>query len=89
MQKSENITPHKDFPAIWQKLLQVPENYLFEHKITPVKRFEYQDFDAELYLQNNGPGTVQRVLKVLPKNINKALPAVVVPFYFPEAVIGF
>lgn len=54
----------------------------------PVRSFSADKYHAELLLQNNGPGTVQRVLKVYPE-AESPVPAVVVPFYFPEAMLGF
>ena len=74
---------------IWQQLLEVPSDYKFSADVKFCKRYEYSTFDAELYLQNNGPGTVQRVLITMPKEFSGKLPAVVVPFYFPEAMVGF
>ena len=73
----------------WKKRLAVPENYTFEHSLKLLKKYEFEDCDAELYLNANGPGTFQRLLKVFPKNLKAAAPAVAVPFYFPEAMIGF
>ena len=74
---------------IWQQLLEVPSGYKFSADVKFCKRYEYSTFDAELYLQNNSPGTVQRVLITMPKEFSGKLPAVVVPFYFPEAMVGF
>ena len=73
----------------WKKRLAVPDNYTFEHSLKLLKKYEFEDCDAELYLNANGPGTFQRLLKVFPKNLTAAAPAVAVPFYFPEAMIGF
>lgn len=82
----KNLTPHE----IWQQLLATPENYTFTPGLTPVKNYRFADFDAELYIQNNAPGNrTQRVLKVLPKQFTAPAPAVAIPFYFPEAMIGF
>jgi len=89
MSISENKNLNKNHSTEWGDLLQVPGNYTFEHKITPECVYSYEDFDVEIYFQNNGPGTRQRVCKVLPKNLDHAAPAVVVPFYFPEAMVGF
>jgi dienelactone hydrolase len=68
--------------------LQVPEDYVFEAEVKAVGTYEFDHFDAELLLQKNGPDTWQRVLKVFPKEYEGRLPAVVVPFYFPEAMLG-
>ena len=74
---------------IWHRYLDPPADYSFEPSVRLVRKYSFEEFDAELLEQANGPATVQRVLKVLPKNISGRLPAVVVPFYFPEAMIGF
>lgn len=74
---------------IWQSVLQVPAAYSYKKSLSLIKKYSFERFDAELYLQNNGPDTVQRLLKVLPKKLSGGMPAVAVPFYFPEAMIGF
>lgn len=74
---------------IWRKLLEVPQNYTFNSAVKLIKKYEYDSFNAELYIQNNGPGTAQRVLITTPKKIEGKIPAVAVPFYFPESMIGF
>lgn len=58
-------------------------------KSTLIDRFSYDDFFGELYLQKNGSGTNQRVMILFPKAAKGASPAVAVPFYFPEAMLGF
>lgn len=73
----------------WRKRLQAPAAYQFRKTLELKKKYTFEKFDAELYLQANGPGTFQRVLKVFPKHFSGKLPAVAVPFYFPEAMIGF
>lgn len=74
---------------VWEQLLQTPENYHFEHSFQLIKTYDYEDFTAELYIQNNGPDTVQRVIKTIPRNLSGAAPAVAAPFYYPEAMLGF
>ena len=54
-----------------------------------VSRFSAEDCDGEWYRQENGEGRTQRVLVLFPKHPGGKLPAVVVPFYFPEAMLGF
>lgn len=73
----------------WMDLLTPPQDYTFIPCVKHIKSWSFETFDAELYQQNNGPGTTQRVMVTLPKKISGKLPAVVVPFYFPEAMIGF
>ena len=60
-----------------------------EGKLTFVKKYTYDQFDIEMYVQSNGPDTVQRVSMVIPKSAKNPCPAVVVPFYYPEAMMGF
>ncbi len=69
--------------------LAVPEEYAYAQSCRPGESFRFEDFDVEYYSQTNGPGTEQRVMMVLPKNRSGKVPAVVVPYYFPEAMIGF
>lgn len=54
-----------------------------------VSTFACEEFDGEWYRQENGAGRYQRVLLLLPKHLVGKVPAVVVPFYFPEAMLGF
>lgn len=68
--------------------LEVPQAYNFEPEIRFEKTYSFEGFDAELLVQKNGPDTWQRVLKVFPKKYEGKLPAVVVPYYFPEVMIG-
>ena len=75
--------------AKWGQFLNVPDRYRFERSVKLVRTFSFEDFDVEEMIQANGPGTEQRVLKVFPKHFEGRLPAVVVPFYFPEAMLGF
>lgn len=73
----------------WMHYLGAPENYVFEKSSELLKTYSYPDCDCELLVQANGPGTRQRVLKVFPKNMTAKVPVVIVPFYFPEAMLGF
>ena len=75
--------------AKWLKQIGCPRNYAFEKSFEPVKKYSFEDFDAELYLQANGPGTFQRTIMVFPKHFEGKLPAVAVPFYSPEKMLGF
>ena len=75
-------------------LIGTPSNYSFEHTLEFVKKYSYDDFDCELYMQANGvrPSgevTYQRVVMAMPKTLDEKMPAVVVPFYYPDAAIGF
>ena len=77
------------FRELWLDVLNVPENYSYTPFLQLKKRYSFEECDAELYIQANGPGTVQRVLKAFPKAVHGKLPAVAVPFYFPERMMGF
>ena len=74
---------------IWRQILQAPDKYSYQAGIRKAETYCYADFTAEVYYQNNGPGTFQKVVEVIPHNLQKAAPAVVVPFYYPEAMVGF
>lgn len=60
----------------------------FEHTVRPMGGFETEFCKGEYYLVANGKGTFQRTLLVLPRESTGPVPAVVVPFYYPEAMIA-
>ena len=72
----------------WLNALGEPSDPIPEGRMTLVSRFFHPEFDGELYYQVNGPATAQRVMMVFPKEIHSPCPAVVIPFYFPEAMLG-
>ncbi len=78
-------------PALdgWRALLEAPAGYDFKRSVKAAEKYSLPDFDLEFYSQANGPQTSQRVMIVIPKGAKTPLPAVVVPFYFPEATLGF
>ena len=80
----------EDLRRRWGFWLDAPEGYSFKKEHRLVKKYSYQSYDAELYLQRNGPEEWQwqRVLKVFPKKITKPLAAVGIPFYYVEAMLG-
>lgn len=78
-----------ELKAKWLRLIGEPDGYDFEPSFTLLKKYDHPEFDGELYLQKNGPDTFQRVFMVFPKNCQKPVPGVVVPFYYPEAMLGF
>lgn len=88
MNDSQNATATRD---LWIRQIGTPIHYEFSPEVKFVKKYEHEDFTGELYYQNNGPGTRQRVLLLFPKKPKTAgkLPAVVVPFYYPEGMVGF
>ena len=65
-----------------------PDDYAYTSSVANGEKYFLDSFDVEYYTQTNGPGTLQRVMMVFPKNYSEKVPAVVVPFYFPEAMIG-
>ncbi|MBQ9889755.1 MAG: alpha/beta hydrolase [Bacteroidales bacterium] len=73
----------------WARYLDPPAGYSFEPDVRLVKTWSFDGIDVELLLQANGPGTSQRVVKVFPKRMGGTVPAVVVPYYFPEGMLGF
>lgn len=74
----------------WSYWMDPPDGYAFKKEARLVKRYSYSKYDAEIYLQRNGPEEWhwQRVLKVFPKKIEKPLATVAIPFYFVEAMLG-
>lgn len=78
--------PHAD---IWRACLDVPKDYAFTRETVRTATWDCGAFVVEAYRQANGPGTTQRVFLAVPKSAKVPLPAVVVPFYFPEAMLGF
>lgn len=78
----------------WEKIIGKPKACSFSKTITLLKRYSCKDIDCELYLQSNGVRangeiTYQRVMMAFPKNAKENIPGVVVPFYYPEAALGF
>lgn len=75
--------------SFWLNLIGSPESW---YDFTPVvirrNTYDYDDFTCEYYEQQNGPDTHQRVMMLVPKQPSSPRPAVVVPFYFPEAMLG-
>lgn len=79
----------------WRDALGYPAFRGFTPSLTHLRTYEHiptgdpaVSVRVEMWLQANGPDTAQRVCKVFPERINAPLPAVVVPFYFPEAMLG-
>ncbi|MDF2660971.1 MAG: acetyl xylan esterase [Paenibacillus sp.] len=73
----------------WLDRIGKPNHYDYKPYLRLIRKFETAEFDGELYEQANGPGTVQRTLLMLPKTIKEKLPAVVVPFYYPDRMAGY
>ena len=75
--------------AEWTAALSAPAGYAFTRKVMHVRTWEFVDFTVEFYRQANGPGVDQRVFLAVPKKHRAKCPAVAVPFYYPEAMLGF
>lgn len=73
----------------WIEALGSPSYEIPKEPIQLVKKYEYEDFDLEVYVQRNDPKSFQRVMIAFPKNLTSPRPAVVIPFYHPEAMLGF
>ena len=80
--------------ADWLNRIGTPETAVFPKTRELLKRYDFPEFEAELYLQANGTRkdgriTYQKLLMAFPKNRQEKTPAVAVPFYYPEATLGF
>lgn len=73
----------------WQEALGVPSAPVVSGELTLLARYEYEDYTAELYSQPNGHGRHQRLMMTFPKDTTLPRPAVAVPFYFAESMLGF
>ena len=72
----------------WLDRIGRPQNYSFYHTLTLKAKFSLPGCLGELYHQANGPDTYQRVMMLFPEEAAAPCPAVVVPFYYPEAMLG-
>ena len=79
-----NFTKQKWLEALGKPSYNVPRG-----TTKFIRTFSHEEFDAELYIQENGCGKHQRVMMVFPKELKDKAPAIAVPFYFPEAMLGF
>jgi len=76
--------------AVWHRFLDPPPGYAsFQRQVRKTASYVRNGLSIECYEQANGPGTSQRVMLAMPENASGRLPAVVVPFYFPEGMLGF
>lgn len=73
----------------WLAELGEPALPLEAGEMTLLARYEYEAYTVELYAQPNGHGRSQRLMMTFPKNVVGPCPAVAVPFYFAEAMLGF
>lgn len=74
----------------WLSMLTAePGYYEFDRTVTLLRTFEGDGFYGEIYRQQNGKGTFQRVIMLFPKAFTGKLPGAVIPFYYPEAMMGY
>lgn len=74
----------------WGGYLDAPPEYAsFERKAEKTGSWNCGDILVEEYRQANGPKTYQRLMVAFPRSAKGKVPAVVVPFYYPEAMLGF
>lgn len=73
----------------WEAMLGAPSYGKGSGNATLTASFSQEEFDAEWYSQETGEGRHQRVLVIFPKCLAAPAPTVVVPFYFPEAMLGY
>lgn len=78
-----------DLKAAWIREIGTPGKYHFEPNLKKVREIDHPDFDGELYLQASGPDTFQKLLKLFPKKMTGKKPAVAIPFYHPDGMVGF
>ena len=72
----------------WLDAIGAPETPTPRGEARLVSTFSLDGLVGEWYTQSTGDGRYQRVLMLLPKALAGKAPAVVVPFYFPEAMLG-
>ncbi len=79
----------------WKNLIGKPFYDSYEKTTKLIKKYSFDEFDGELYLQSNGilpNGQIlyQEVFVALPKNLEKSkkLPAIAVPFYHYNWTLG-
>ena len=73
----------------WIRALGKTSDGLKYGKATLTHKGSFDEFDYEIYSQENGKGKSQRVVMLFPKGIKTPAPVVIVPFYYPERMIGF
>ncbi len=71
----------------WITLLGEGED--FNPSLSYICTYETADIKIDLYNQANGPGTYQRLMLAYPADGAGPFPGIAVPFYFPEAMLGF
>ena len=72
----------------WLKAIGTAANYDFRPSLTLTDTFALEGCRGEVYRQANGPDTFQRVMMLFPETGEEKYPAVAIPFYYPEAMMG-
>ena len=78
-----------DLKEKWLRALGAPSYGRGSGAATLVSKISHAEFEGEWYLQDTGGGRRQRVLLLFPKNLTGRVGAVVVPFYYPEGMLGY
>ena len=73
----------------WMAALGTPGRYDYEAEQKIIEEFETPDFKGIIYLQRTGLECSQKVLLMVPLNLKKQAPGVVVPFYYPDGMCGY
>lgn len=73
----------------WEAALGAPSAAAEVGEKVLLCRYEEEDYTLELYRQPLADGTFQRVMLAFPGNAAFPAPAVAVPFYYPEAMLGY
>ena len=83
------VSMDHELKTVWLRAIGTPGEYIYERKLKKVREIDHPDFDGELCLQASGPGFFQKLLKLFPKKMTGKKPAVAVPFYHPDGMVGF
>lgn len=80
--------------SLWKSFIGSPSSCDYEKTVKFLNEYEYDGVIYEYYHQANGVDgegnvTYQEVVVSRPKNLSGKAPAVVVPFYFAEHMLGF
>lgn len=80
--------------ADWLRVIGYPKNDAYPKTRMFSKRYDFPDYSIQVYQQANGIRangeiTYQRLFMGFPKAAQGKIPAVAVPFYYPEATLGF
>ncbi|MDD4870229.1 MAG: prolyl oligopeptidase family serine peptidase [Kiritimatiellae bacterium] len=73
----------------WLAALGTPDRYDYTPEQKMAEEFETPDFKGIIYLQRTGPESSQKVLLMIPLNLKKPAPGVIIPFYHPDGMCGY